>query len=181
MILQVGVHNTVRYVETWQEIADLIEEVMTNLSVEDPTSPWIAPGENAIFSFVNARRVNPQAPPWPDNYLFVGVNAKTGYGGLSWYFSPDRGVPADDEIGSWVWVSNNPEPPDFDPRVVSEPHYPMFYNPESTIPVAHVRAALEEFCRTGTGDRPSCISWVKGEVDGRRFDLEPNEGIKREP
>ncbi|MER7735969.1 Imm1 family immunity protein [Streptomyces erythrochromogenes] len=37
---------------------------------------------------------------------------------------------------------------------------------ESTLPLAQIRAALEEFCRKGTGGRPECISWVKGEING---------------
>jgi hypothetical protein len=180
MILLARIHGAYRYAETWPEMVELIEEVMNNLPTEDPSSPWIVPGNTAQLCFVDTRRLDPD-PSWGDNYLAVAVNAKTGYGGLTWCFTSEREVPADDEVGNHVWLSDNPEPPAFDPRVVSDPCYPIFYNPESTLPAAQVRAALEEFCRTATGDRPSCIGWIKGDVAGRRVDAEPNIGIKRQP
>jgi Immunity protein Imm1 len=107
------------------------------------------------------------------------VNTETGYGGLTWFVTQDRAVAAGDEIADHVWVTDNPSPPGFDPRVVSELHYPVFYHPNSTIPAAQVQAALEEFCRTSTGDRPECVRWVHGTVSGERLDAEPNRGIKR--
>jgi hypothetical protein len=30
---------------------------------------------------------------------------------------------------------------------------------------------LEEFCRTGTGERPSVIGWVRGDTNGQRLDV----------
>ncbi|MGW2935724.1 Imm1 family immunity protein [Streptomyces sp. NPDC001156] len=44
--------------------------------------------------------------------------------------------------------------------------------PRSTLPVTQVHAALEEFCRTGAGDRPECIYWVRGEINGERLKLD---------
>ena len=67
------------------------------------------------------------------------------------------------------WVSDNPAPPDFDPRVLSDPGCPLWYDPRSTLPVARVRAALRELCRMGTGDRPECVQWVHGEINGERL------------
>ncbi|WP_398900972.1 Imm1 family immunity protein [Streptomyces sp. 1114.5] len=37
------------------------------------------------------------------------------------------------------------------------------------MPVPEVRAALEEFCRMGTGNRPECIRWVCGYMNGYRL------------
>jgi hypothetical protein len=179
MILEAVIRGEYRYAERWSQMAGLIDEVMTNLAVEGPTSPWIVPGENACFMFVESRRPDPHRAPWPDNYLTVAVNTLTGYGGLTWFFSAERVVTVDDGIAAHVWVTDNPEPPNFDPRVVSDPCYPTFYRPSSTIPADQVRAALEEFCRTGTGDRPNCVSWVHGEMSGRRLDAEANIGINR--
>ncbi|MET7749740.1 Imm1 family immunity protein [Micromonospora sp. NPDC005367] len=45
----------------------------------------------------------------------------------------------------------------------------MCDNRRSVLPLAQVRAAVEEFCRTGTGDRPECIRWVRGEINGERW------------
>jgi hypothetical protein len=100
----------------------------------------------------------------PDNFLRVAVNGETGYGGLTW------GVTDKHPMASGVWVSNNPNPPEFDPRVISDPGCPLFYEPRSTLPLSLVRAAVEEFCYTGTGTRPLCIGWVRSNVNGRRLD-----------
>jgi len=156
-ILEAFIHDEQRYAETWPQMTALITEVMTSLATEDPDSPWIVPGEVAWFMFVDRRRADPYGPPWPNNYLSVAVNTKTGYGGLTWFITERSTIPAGDKIANHVGVTDNPSPPDFDPGVVSDPGYPLFYHPNSTIPVTQVRTALEEFCRTGpaTGRSPS--------------------------
>jgi hypothetical protein len=181
VILEAFIHGEQRYAQTWPQMTELIDEVMTNLATEDPDSPWIVAGEVASFMFVGRRRADPHRPPWPDNYLAVAVNTKTGYGALTWFVNEPRALVTDDEIASHVWVTDNPSPPSFDPRVVGDPGIPVFYHPTSTIPAAQIRTALEEFCRTGTGDRPGSVAWVHGEPSGRRLDAEPNIGIKRRP
>jgi immunity protein Imm1 of predicted polymorphic toxin system len=108
-------------------------------SVSFPT-----PGEDARFSFSDRRH---SGDDWPDNYLVVSVNRSTGYGALIWYVTKD--FPQQDGVYGQIWISDNPRPPDFDPRVVSDPGEPAYHDPRSAIPVADVRAALEEFCRTG--------------------------------
>ncbi|MCD0446640.1 hypothetical protein LO763_23770 [Glycomyces sp. A-F 0318] len=39
-----------------------------------------------------------------------------------------------------------------------------------TSPVQRVRAALEEHCRVGTGDRPRAVQRVRGEINGERLE-----------
>ncbi|MFE2568150.1 Imm1 family immunity protein [Streptomyces mirabilis] len=82
-------------------------------------------------------------------------------------------VPGWGEVYESVWISDNPQPPCFDPRVVSDPGYPLFHDPASALPLERVRAALEEFCRAGTGERPECISWAPGDANGQRLDRAP--------
>ncbi|WP_308198486.1 Imm1 family immunity protein [Actinomadura terrae] len=36
------------------------------------------------------------------------------------------------------------------------------YAVKECLPVSKVRAAVEQFCRMGTGNRPECIDWVRG-------------------
>ncbi|MEV0513813.1 Imm1 family immunity protein [Nonomuraea sp. NPDC050405] len=120
--------------------------------------------------FADGRHAPGTSTWWPDNFLQIAVNATTGYGGLIWFVSAERAEKAGDGISEYVWVSDNPCPPDFDLRVVSDPGIPMFHDIRSTLPVSLVRAALEEFCRTGTGDRPKCINWVRGETNGGRVE-----------
>ncbi|MFJ8746515.1 Imm1 family immunity protein [Embleya sp. NPDC127516] len=78
-------------------------------------------------------------------------------------------------------MSDNPEPPDLDPRVVSDPCYPLFHDPSSALPIPRIRAALEEFCRAGTGERPECIDWVVGGMNGQRFDRPPIAEFVEDP
>ncbi|WP_231873129.1 MULTISPECIES: Imm1 family immunity protein [Kitasatospora] len=171
MILNAVIHGRYYYAETWSEMSELITEVIENLKPEDAGSPWISPGEQACFMFADGRHTADTRTWWPDNYLYVSVNSSTGYGGLTWFVGEERAVEANG-ISDYVWVSDNPAPPAFDPRVVSDPGFPLFYAPGSTLPVSQVRGALEEFCRTGTGDRPESIQWVCGETNGQRVDYD---------
>jgi len=71
-----------------------------------------------------------------------------------------------EEVDQWCRVSDNPAPPSFDPLVVSDPCSPLSFDPHSTLPAAQIRAAMEEFSRTGTGERPRCVRWAHGEPGG---------------
>ncbi|MFD0372867.1 Imm1 family immunity protein [Streptomyces sp. NPDC127114] len=160
------VHGTYRYAETWAEMASLISEVMDNLQYERSDSPWVDPGEVATLMFADRKHSEDVHDWWPDNYLQVSVNTQSGYGGLVWFATQDRA--AKDEISEHIWVSDNPNPPALDPRVVSDPGVPYFFDPRSTLPSGKIREAVEEFCRSGTGNRPECVAWVHGEMNGQR-------------
>ncbi|WP_285489351.1 Imm1 family immunity protein [Amycolatopsis taiwanensis] len=163
------VHGKYHYATTWAEMEWLINEVVEHSVPEWTGGPGISPGEIANFSFAEGRHSIGTYDWWPDNYLRVAVNPETGYGALIWYVTGDRNnVPED--LANYCWVSDNPNPPGFDPRVVADPGQPRFHDIYSVLPVAEVRAALEEFCRTGTGDRPETVRWVHGDMDGRRLD-----------
>lgn len=170
MILNALIHDKLQYAETWQEQSALISEVMQNLEFEGFVThdemQWPTPGEDAQFMFSDRRHGG--NGDWPNNRLVVAVNKSTGYGGLIWNVTHD--FPVKGGIYDHVWVSDNPEPPDFDPRVVSDACMPSFHDPRSTLPLAAVRTALEEFCRTGTGDRPQSVNWVRSWTNGHRID-----------
>ncbi|MEU5310729.1 Imm1 family immunity protein [Streptomyces sp. NPDC021562] len=168
LILNAVIHGNYRYARSWSEMEPLIAEVTGNLRSERSDLPWLAPGEIALFMFAEGCHSESVRDWWPDNTLQVAVNSETGYGGLVWFATQERVTK--NEISEYIWVSNNPSPPEFDPRVVSDPGVPYFFEPRSALPVDQIRAALEEFCRLGTGDRPECIEWVHGEMNGQRHD-----------
>ncbi|MER7668139.1 Imm1 family immunity protein [Kitasatospora sp. NPDC096128] len=168
MILNAHIRGQYYHAESWPEKAELIADVMENLRFERADAPWVSAGECAEFSFANQRRTE-ASDWWPDNHLQISVNSATGFGGLVWFVMRDDAPEGD--ISEHIWISDNPNPPDFDPRVVADPGIPHFFDPRSAIPTEDVRAALEEFCRKSTGDRPECIQWVHGDMDGQR-----NEG-----
>ncbi|WP_231330179.1 Imm1 family immunity protein [Actinomadura graeca] len=129
-------------------------------------------GDVAWFCFAEEEHSDKNAVS--DNFLRVALNGSTGYGGLVWGITDDS--PRREGVSDGVWVSDNPEPPDFDPRVVSDPGYPLFFDPRCALPIPRVRAAVEEFCRLGTGDRPENIDWVPGRANGKRLD-EPEDEL----
>jgi hypothetical protein len=101
----------------------------------------------------------------PCAYLNVSVNVETGFGALIWGVSD--GFAGD--LPDGVWTSDNPEPPTVDPRVLADPDSAAFHDPRSTLPIPRILAAVGEFCRTGTGERPTGVSWAEGHLDGTRI------------
>ncbi|MFI1727661.1 Imm1 family immunity protein [Streptomyces acidicola] len=161
MIVLGGTHAGEIYARSEQEVDVLIDHIMSNL-IQEGTTPdgfEIVP-ERAVISIVKGKYPEETDERWPSNFLYVSVNTKNGHGALKWWTSkvPD-GAPEND-ISRFVWTSGNPNPPSFDPELIADPGDPSYYPREAAIPVAQVRAALEEFCRTRTGARPECVPWL---------------------
>ncbi len=166
MILSAFFNGEWVYGETAEEMERIVSIVMENLRGEGGEGWSYTPGSDAWFSIARERHSNENRAA--DNNLRVAINRRTGYGGLIWFV--DGGSSRVGEVYESVWISDNPHPPSFDPRVVSDPGYPIFHDPASAIPIDRVHAALKEFCLSGSGDRPGCIGWVPGEVNGQRLD-----------
>lgn len=166
--------------ETEEENSTLVSAVMASLKHENPSSQWVDPGEDAWFCFSDQpfERVD-SSINHPDALLRVAVNRSTGFGALVWFAERSRTEWAD--ISDRIWISDNPRPPTFDARVVADPGYPLFHHPRSTLPIEDIRAALEEFCRAGTGMRPKCIRWTEGDVSGRRADVMSTTDVAGDP
>ncbi|MFE2413903.1 Imm1 family immunity protein [Kitasatospora sp. NPDC059408] len=157
MILTIHVDGESRRPKTRQEEDRLIGRVLGGLKY----------GDNAWFA-LDFNRADEES--FPDSALIVSVNTSTGFGGVVWLTS--RNYPKQGGVYDSVWVSDNPAPPTSDPNVLSEPHAPIVMDPASTFPVAELRKVIEEFCRDKTGERPSCIGWVAGNIGGERADKE---------
>ncbi|MEV4252435.1 Imm1 family immunity protein [Spirillospora sp. NPDC049652] len=155
-----------RYAVSRDEISALIDDVLKNLKSERLDLGYLSPGDSAVFMISD--RYHTGDTELPNNFLQVSLNRSSGYGGLMWYV--DDKHPMRGGIFDSPWLSDNPHPPSFDPRVVANPGEPNFYDPRSTLPESDVRAALEEFCRNGNGYRPECIKWTEGDLNGRRRD-----------
>ncbi|MFJ8164135.1 Imm1 family immunity protein [Streptomyces sp. NPDC096136] len=102
--------------------------------------------------------------------LTVSVNHENGYGGLAWFADGNTAKrlmeTRGEEFADSIWVSMNPTPPEFDPEILSDPWVPTYIHRTSALPIPMLRAALEEFCKAGTGDRPECVNWVEGNFNG---------------
>ncbi|MFC4005964.1 Imm1 family immunity protein [Nonomuraea purpurea] len=199
MVLNAFMHGRIRHAKSPPEMTQLITEVIENLPDPDaspdpdpkpvpawvqkafenlPEPNWPDGGMTAAFIFTERHLEMDVFPHDFDNYLHIAVNAVTGFGALTWFVTEGSAVPVDPAIAEHVWISDNPHPPAFDPDVFSDPGFPRYHHPRSTLPVPQIRTALEEFCRTGTGQRPECIRWTPGELSGRRLDTpEPEEQI----
>lgn len=163
MILNVFLDKEWHHYESRDEVASVISSIMgdgeagirTEWNRSDDVGAWLGFSDFRV-----------EGNGMPDNFLRVAVNDETRYGGLTW------GVTDKHPTLSGVWISDNPNPPEFDPQVISDPGCPVLYEPHSTLPLILVRAALEEFCYSGTGARPESVKWVRGSVNGRRLDSE---------
>lgn len=106
-----------------------------------------------------------------DSCLRISKNAKTGFAALTWTPFGDRALDPKREADQDIWVSNNPEGPPCDPKVIAAPAVPLLHHPKSVLPVISVRNAVNEYVATGTGDRPEEIDWVPGGMNGIRYDV----------
>ncbi|WP_438307099.1 Imm1 family immunity protein (plasmid) [Streptomyces sp. HUAS TT11] len=172
MNLNIFISGQTYYSAEWPITRRIIDEVFGKLQGVDDSATNLT-GERAAVEFTLSRsRLNGiEALRNFDSYLHVAINHRTGYGALKWLFSSDSTVSIDAAIAKHVWISDNPTPPEMDPHVISDPDLPRYHHPRSTLPISAVRAATEEFCRAGTGMRPSCIHWTPGDLSGRRLDV----------
>jgi len=167
MILNViyGELGAWRHPEGEAAIREVISEVLENLKYEDLSAGGVAPGSLARFCLDRRRFNSVNVQNLPEFCIVVAANRATGYGAMVWYTNNKDVI-----SGDAVWISDNLEPPATDPRVVADPHYPLFHSPSSAVPLSRLREALEEFCLGGTGARPATVDWIRGDLSGRRSD-----------
>ncbi|MBD0673642.1 Imm1 family immunity protein [Streptomyces sp. CBMA156] len=159
MFLSVVIGDDRHEVESREDADRLISWVMENAGS----------GRNAWFA-LNEVRFD-KARPSDESVLMVAMDREAGYGGLVW--SVSLSFSRREGIDGCTWVTDNPSPPAGDPKVISDMWTPVFMEPATVLPLPEVRKVLEEFCRARTGDRPSCVGWVKGHMNGSCVELGP--------
>ncbi|MFC7219304.1 Imm1 family immunity protein [Streptomyces polyrhachis] len=154
------VYGRGEYARSEEEVEALIGDVMSNLRQRGftPDGFEIMP-EQALFCIVEDSYPEDADTLHPDNYLHVSVNTTNGFGALYWWTIQAPEDDAEEDVFKFHWTSRNPNPPSFDPFVVEDPGGGTYFPREAAIPVAKIRAALEEFCRNKTGRRPECVDW----------------------
>ena len=152
MILNVYFRNEWRYAEDWHDMGELAMSVVRSIK---PRS------EIATFGFSEERHTGVSGP---DNVLRLALNCDTGFGGFVWLVEED--LPRRGGVYDSVWVSDNLEPPVVEPWVASDPWAPVYLAKRSVLPIPEIIATLQEYCRVGTGDRPECIEWARGNMNG---------------
>ncbi|WP_406259640.1 hypothetical protein OH779_00800 [Actinacidiphila glaucinigra] len=83
MILSVVYNGGWRYAEDWDEMLQVIQEVMSGLHSEVEEGRSYSPGDDAWFSFAGERHSDENRVA--DNHLRLAVNHRTGYGSLVWF------------------------------------------------------------------------------------------------
>jgi len=160
MILNAHFDNRWHNAESAEEVGRLISDLAPLPEHERP-SGFVYGGTDALLCFAGERfHHGLGTTPGANGRLLVAVNEAASYGAFMWYWGG----------GDPVWVSGNPRPPDFDPRVVSDPGGVLFHDPRSTLPISQFREVLEEFCYSGTGKRPASVRWTHSDPCGRRMD-----------
>ncbi|MET9611959.1 Imm1 family immunity protein [Kitasatospora indigofera] len=142
-----------------EETTDLTAEVFRSSTPKEISPGVYSVGTQAWFTVSEPDAQSPSA------YLRVTADERSGHGALSWWSSVQTGGMYD-----FFWLSDNPGPSCSGPDLVADPDSGECYEPASALPLAQVRAAIEEYCASGTGERPACIDWVAGEYDGARHD-----------
>ncbi|MEV7750026.1 Imm1 family immunity protein [Streptomyces griseofuscus] len=117
----------------------------------------------ATFVLLAPHRDPMKSDRYFDSYLQVSTNPLTRYGALRWQVPEDSVVRVDREIARSMWTSNNPEPPVLDQNVVADLSDGRLFEPRNTLPISDIRAAVEEFCELRSGQRPTAISWDRGD------------------
>ncbi len=108
MILGFRADEDWRFTDPKNGIADVVERIFEALTAREE-----AGSRSQIAELTFARW------PWEgetvdtDNHLFVSVNKETGFGALTWYVM--QGWPKEGDIYEQIWVTDNPQPPNFDP------------------------------------------------------------------
>ncbi|MEU8779969.1 Imm1 family immunity protein [Streptomyces sp. NPDC048606] len=167
MILNVSFAHEIHYAHALEEMLGLTSRVIEEMAKGNADSGPQYSGVTATFCMSKKRHTTSDAASLPDNFLTASVNGSSGYGALTWFTSSNRlGAK---ELVAHTWVSDNPNPPIFDPIVVGDSGSPVFHDRRSTLPIQEVTAAVEEFCRVGTGARPESIDWVAGTPAGHRI------------
>ncbi|MEU3007123.1 Imm1 family immunity protein [Streptomyces sp. NPDC007020] len=163
--------NVPLYLKSQIEVDSYLDEVFTAGARSNPYA-------DLAFQIVKDVAGDRAYAPAPDNILSVGIDFAAGYGGLIWYCDGDlsRQVSAEfgHDIAYYPWVSLNPDPPQNDPRVMSDPSCPTFFDRVSAIPLPVIRAVVEEYYHAGTGFRPAKVQWAKGHYTGE-LDTEVTE------
>jgi hypothetical protein len=159
------------YLESQSEVDGYLDEVFAGESRSSSHA-------DLAFQIVKDVAGDRVYAPAPDNMLSVGINFAAGYGGLIWYCDGSLSRQVSAEFGHDVayhpWVSLNPDPPHRDPRVLSDPSCPTFFDRISAVPLPVIRAVVEEYFHAGTGFRPAKVQWAKGHYTGE-LDTEVTE------
>lgn len=158
------------YLETTEELREYLD---TAFAAHGSSGPHV----NTCFQFVPdvaVDKITRTATGVPDNVLSVGLDHPSGFGGILWYCDLGLADEVTEEMGAdvadSVWVSLNPDPPVRDPKVLSDPWTPYFFDRVSVLPLPVVRATIEDYFREATGFRPARVQWAVGHFTGELFD-----------
>lgn len=158
--------DTPLYLKTQSEVGEYLDAVFAE-------GDRLKSSTDVTFQFIGDAVAHTMVTSPPDNVLSLGINFRSGYGGLLWCCEGLLAHRVSAEVGHDVaynaWVSLNPDPPRTDPKVLSDPSCPTFFDRVSVVPLSRIRPVVEEYFREGTGFRPTRMQWVKGHYTGELY------------
>lgn len=162
MIIECWIDGEMRRVSARCEVEAAISKALNELYSEGKASVGIDPGSIATFHVFDVLAES-DLPDRAENSLTVGVNRRTGFGGMIWWGEEIRENPA-----QFHWVSKSENPPGFDPRVIADPGQPLWYDKQSCVSLKEVELALKEFC-FNAGKQPTVVKWEPSTANGERL------------
>ncbi|WP_331718034.1 Imm1 family immunity protein (plasmid) [[Kitasatospora] papulosa] len=164
--------ETPLYLETQSEVHEYLAAVFAE-------GDRLKSSTDITFQVIGDAVAHKMAISTPDNALSIGINFRSGYGGLLWHCDGILAHRVSAEVGHDVaynaWVSLNSDPPQTDPKVLSDPSCPTFFDRISVVPLPSIRPVVEEYFREGTGFRPTQMQWTKGHYTGELYIEESEE------
>lgn len=159
MLLSVHFRREWHHADGRDEVYRILGVVLEEM--EEKENAWFCLADRYVDDKVLAAEIS----------MRVAINRNSGYGALIW--SAGIGFAWKGSIYESIWITDNDSPPELDPKVVVDTETRRYHDPSSVVPLSDVQAAVEEFCLQGTGDRPECVKWVEGDIDGQRIDRPP--------
>ncbi|WP_079163269.1 Imm1 family immunity protein [Streptomyces canus] len=158
--------ETPLYLETQSDVSEYLDAVFAE-------GHLLKSSKDLAFQVIWDVAADKIYAPTPDNVLSIGIDFSSGYGGLLWYcdgiISHRVSAEVGHDVANHAWVSLNPAPPDSDPKVLSDPGCPTFFDRVSVMPLSGIRPVVEEYFREGTGFRPTQVQWTKGHYTGELY------------
>ncbi|SFT93010.1 Immunity protein Imm1 [Actinopolyspora lacussalsi subsp. righensis] len=145
-VVTVVFRHLFRYAYTSDEIAELIETVLT-----EPPLPIC---EIYVWDRPCRSIRDEDGPAFPaDGRLRIACPADQPWAALN-YINP--GAPDGALVDSY-----NPHTTEETPPLLFDPEGDLWFPSSASLPLEQVREAITEYCRTG--QRPSCVQWQPGQ------------------
>jgi len=148
---------------------EVIAEIISGVDPADRAGQVIDMNTTARLCFADECTYGRHRPCSVESHLRISLRRKSGFGAFIW-------IDGEDKDTALAWISDNPAPPDFDPRLDSDPGN-LLHDPASAVPVGQfMRVLRSSAMRVQETDQPAwsgfsvtCVVGVATEKAGLRL------------